>query len=117
MTPDVKLVEFPARDRKWRVLEQALETAFRVEQFPENAQREILDWARNAYAEFGRRTVAPLGLSLPVLNPSAQQVLINSIKKQIQPIIDEGDRRLDRVFLQLVRAQIVIKKLEARVAG
>ena len=89
MTPDVKLVEFPARDRKWRVLEQALETAFRVEQFPENAQREILDWARKAYEEFGRSTVAPLGLSLPVLNPAEQQVLINSIKKQIQPIIDD----------------------------
>ena len=112
MTADDKIIQFPAQDESWRNLELALETAFRFEQFPEDARREILAWVRDAYEKFGRRTAFSLTLPIPTTNPAEAQVLINSIKEQLQPVINECERRWHGIFLQLIRAQITIKKLE-----
>ncbi len=111
---DRKIIQFPPRDEDWLTLEQALETAFRVEQIQEDARREILAWARDAYKKFGQRTTFSLKLSIPAMNPAEAQVLINSIKKQLQPVIHECDRRWHGIFLQLIRAQISLKKLETK---
>lgn len=114
---DRKIVQFQPRDEDWLTLERALETAFRVEQLPEDTRRAILTWARDIYEKFGRRTAFSLNLSMPTTNPAEAQVLINSIKKQLQPVIHECDRRWHGIFLQLIRAQITIKKLEAQASA
>jgi len=110
--PNEKVFQFPERDALWSAISHALEDELRNEHLSEAASRDIFEWVRSAYDEFGRPTQASLKLSFPGMNPAQEQILINSIIEQVQPVIRRCEQLQLKMFVRYVGAKVLVKKLQ-----
>jgi hypothetical protein len=110
--PNEKVVQFPERDALWSTIAHVLEDELRNEHLSEDASREIFEWARSAYDEFGRPTQVSLKLTVPEMNPAQEQILINSIIEQVNPVIRHCEQLKLKMFVRYVGAKVLVKKLQ-----